>query len=249
VYNFTTQTKVAPTYVASLTEATDYGFSAGSAATFTEIDTSYAAATAAVKGILGFVSDQIVTVAVLDALPQFTNVLARTMMEQYETDLLAFTAFTLISGAAGTTTGFNTLLAARTKLASRDVHNTSLVAILHTKQVGDIQQDIASSGSTFLAGSGQGTPEVLGAGMDGYVGSPMGIPIYQTSVVPTGDTATSRVGALFASGIALGLYELWGIRTELQRVSGAVGTQLVLTFNKGIAKIDNNRGQTVKGSA
>lgn len=241
VCSFTTQTKVAITEVRAVTEGNDQS-------TITQMATSNQDATGAIKGMIAFVTDLLVTVSVLDALPHFSGVLARTMAEQYETDLCGFTSFTNVSGAAASPTSMATLLDARTKLAGRDVHDVGLVAVIHTKQFGDVQQDLVTSGSTFLAGANSASG-LLQNGMEGQAGNPFGFPILQTSVVPTADTATSRAGFLFVAGEALGLYELWGIRTELQRDASKVGTEVVLTMDYGTAKIDNARGQTVKGSA
>src|SRR5438105_12777415 len=160
IYSFLTQTKTTIADTASY-----YGVIGGASATgYTEGTTDLASyytpwlvgkadVTAALEGISGFVQDQVVVQSVLDALPQFTGVLARTMAEQYETDMLGFTAFTNVSGAATSLTAMSTVLAARTALAGRDVHDTEIVCILHTKQVGDVQIDVATSGSTFLDNS------------------------------------------------------------------------------------------------
>jgi hypothetical protein len=256
VYSFLTQTKttIADTgsYYGVIGGASSTGYTEGTtdlASYYTPWLVGKSDVTAALEGISGFVQDQVVVQSVLDALPQFTGVLARTMAEQYETDMLSFTAFTNVSGASTSTTGMATLLAARTALAGRDVHDNTIVAILHTKAVGDIQVDVASSGSAFLANPSTSEASVLDAGLAGYVGNPFGIRIFQTSVVPTGDAGASRVGAMFATNEALGLYELWGVRTELQRDASAVGTEITLTTSHGVAKIDDTRGQTVKGSA
>ena len=257
VYGFLTQTKttIADTanYYGVIGGASSTGYTEGTtdlASFYTPWLVGVANVTAALEGIAGFVQDQVVVQSVLDALPQFSGVLARTMMEQYETDLTGFTAFTNISGAATSLTSMSTLLAARTALAGRDVHDVDLATILHTKAVGDVQVDVATSGSTFLAGGfPNGTTDVLDSGLAGFVGNPFGINVFQTSVVPTADAGASRAGFMFASGQALGLYELWGIRTELQRDASGVGTEVILTTSHGVGKIDDTRGQTVKGTS
>lgn len=241
VYSFTKQTKLAPSNVASVSEAADQ-------TTFTAMATGNADATAAKKGIIARVTDELIVTSVLDALPHFSGVLARTMGEQYETDLAATPAFTNVTGSSGALTNMSLLLKARAALAGRDVTGP-LACILHTKQVGDCQLDIAQSGATYLAGNEHGATSVLEAGLNGYAFNAFGIQVQQTSVVPTADSGASRAGYLFVSGVALGLYELWGIRTELQRKASASSTDVVLTMNYGTVQIDNSRGQTVKGTA
>lgn len=256
VYSFLTQTKSpvadGASYYGVVGESTGQTYTEGTtdlSSYYTPWLVGHADATATLKGISGFVQDQVIVQSVLDALPQFSAVLARTMAESYETDLTGFTSFTTVIGASTALTSMDTLLAARASLAGSDVHDKSLVTILHPKQVGDIQRDAAASGATFLAAGAGGVNDMLDMGTAGYVGSPFGIRTFQTSVIPTADTAASRAGFMFAAGEALGLYELWGVRTELQRDASAVGTEITLTAMYGVVKIDDTRGVTVKGTA
>lgn len=245
VYSFPTQTKeVIADITTSITEGTT-----DLASSYSQLATSNSDATAAQKGVAALVSDLLVTVSIIDALPHFASVMARTMAEQYETDLAAVGAtFTNISGSSTVTTNMSTLLQGRAQLATRDVVG-SLVTVLHPKQVQDLQLDIGASTASFLAGENQNVNGVLASSLQGYAGAPFGIPVYQTTVVPTADAGASRAGYMFVSGVALGLYELWNIRTELHRLPNKIGTEVVLTMAYGTVKIDNARGQLIKGTS
>jgi len=242
-YTFTIQSKVAASNFSSIAEGYAGGLNyLSSGLPYTAVNTTGAAVTAYTKGIATFVTDQAIVESVLDVLPQFSAVLNRTALEQYETDLAAFTAFTNSSGSLASPLTMSTLLLARGALTSRDVTG-SLITVLHTKQAQDLQIDIANSGSTFIAAGAGGVSDVLNSGLSGEVGVPFGIRAVMTQVVATSGSGYN--GYMCVSGEALGLYELWGVRTELQRQAASVGTDVVVTAMYGLGKISDDRGQTV----
>lgn len=246
LYSFTTQTAVAITEIRSVTEGADQG-------TISQISTSNQDATAAQKGILAFITDLLIVTSVLDAMGQFSAVLARTLAQQFETDLAAQGtsngAFTNTTGDANTTMTMLRLIAAQSALSQVDVAGT-LVCIQHPKNVGDLQQDVGGSLATFLAGNSTAAAQlggVLASTLAGYVGEPFGIPLYQTSVVPA--ATGGNLGTVFRPNEALGLYELWNFRVEVQRDASKLGNEIVCSGAYGLATIAAARGQIVKSKS
>jgi hypothetical protein len=216
----------------------------------TAMTTSKATATAAQIGIMATVTDLLSKVSLIDALPHFSGVLSRTMAEKVETDFAANLAnFSNVTDAGGTQTVAK-FLAATAALEQRDVVGR-IVAVLHPKAAGEIRSDLTTQTGTYWSRDNQQpdsgiTQEHFSAG---YVGALFGVPIFQSTLVPTSDAAAKRAGALFVANEALGLYELWGVRTELQRDASKVATEVVLTACYGTVEISDTRGQTLKSTA
>lgn len=235
-YDFTKLDDLAPTNVETPAEAADL--------TNRDVTTDKARVTATVKAIMASVTDLSQKVSILDVLPEVQGILARTMAEKFETDLAANLAnFSNVSDA-GASMDVATFLAAIAALEQRDV-SQSLVAVVHPKQQGQIRSDIQSKTTSYW-----GNDNVSGFldkyADNGFVGSLFGVPIYQTSVVPTSDAAANRAAAIFVPGEALGLLELWTVKAEMERDASKLLTEVVLSNAYGTVEIDDTRGQTLK---
>lgn len=240
-YDFPKQDKVAPsTVTAPLAEGVDLANTA--------LTTSKATATAAQTGIMATITDLLTKISIIDAMPHFSGVLARTMAEKWETDAAANLAnFSNVSTAASTQ-AITTILAAISALEQRDIVGR-LVAVLHPKAAGEVRSDVTTQTGTYWGRDNATDSGLVEANMAGFVGSIFNVPIYQTSVVPTSDAGAKRAGAIFVSDEALGLYELWAVRTELQRDASKLATEVVLSNCYGFVEIDDTRGQTLKSNS
>lgn len=236
-YDFTLLDDLAPSNVESPAEAADL--------TNRAVTTASVRATATVKAIMASVTDLAQKVSIIDVLPEVQGILGRTMAEKYETDLAANLAnFSNVSDA-GATLDVATFLAAIAALEQRDI-TQSLVSVVHPKQQGQVRSDIQSK-TTQYWGNSAGPSDFLDRYADnGYVGSLFGVPIYQTSLVPTSDAAANRAGAMFVPGEALGLLELWAVKAEMERDASKLLTEVVLSMAYGTVEIDDVRGQTIK---
>lgn len=242
-YSFPKQTKLAITAITDpLAEAVDL-------TTNTDMVIGKASVTAAQMGVRSTVTDLVIKVSIIDVMSHFQGVLSRTFAEKVETVLAAnYANFSGISDAAGVQTIAN-YLAAIAALEQRDVTG-KLVSVLHPKPVGEIRTNLTTLTGTYW-GRDSGTAD--GAALDeyhnaGYVTTLFNVPLYQTSVVPQSDTATKRAGAMFVPNEALGLYELWAVRTELQRDASFLATEVILSTCFGTTEIDDTRGQTIKSA-
>ncbi|HSE44951.1 MAG TPA: hypothetical protein VLA89_06445 [Gemmatimonadales bacterium] len=234
-YDFTKLDDLAPTNVETPAEAADL--------TNRDVTTASVRATATVKAIMSSITDLAQKVSILDVLPEVQGVLARTMAEKFETDLAANLAnFSNVSDA-GATLDVATFLAAIAALEQRDV-TQSLVSVIHPKQQGQVRSNIQSLTTQYWGR--EGAPSLAEYHPNGYVGALFGVPIYQTSVVPTSDAAANRAGAVFVPGEALGLLELWTVKTEMERDASKLLTEVVLSTAYGTVEIDDLRGQTLK---
>lgn len=215
--------------------------------TNTSLATSKATVTAAEVGLMTTVTDLLVKVSILDAMSQFSGVLSRSVAEKFETDACAL--YDDFTGTSNTTTAASTLtpadlLAAVSGLEQRDIPG-NFVSVLHPKQVGELRAEVVSTTAThFGGGEGNG---LVGPNQDAQVGSLFGVPIYQSSLIV--ETTGLKGGAVFVRGEAVGAYELWGPRVELQRDASLRATEVVATQCYGVGEISDTRGQTLKSIA
>jgi hypothetical protein len=201
-------------------------------------------ATAAEVGFEVDVTDLIRETHVTDLYSEVAGIVGRSVAEKWEIDVATYMDdFTNVTTAGSTLTGVD-LLSAVSALEQRDIPGP-YVAYLHPKQTGELRQEIATTTASYAVG--RDGELVSPYGDSGMFGTYMGVPIWQTSAVQT--TSSLLGGAVFASGQALGCYEIWGPRLETQRDASARLTEFVGTQCYGLAEISDTRGQTVKSAA
>jgi len=211
----------------------------------TALSDTQQSATAAEVGFRVDITDLARAVHPSDLYAEAAGMVARSVAEKWETDLAALMDdFSNVTTAASTLTGLD-LLAAVSALEQRDIPGP-YVAYLDPKQTGEFRAEIATTTSSYESG-GRNADKVQPFGTSGYFGVYMGVPIYQTSLVVT--TASLAGGAVFASGVALGVYEIWGPRVETQRDASFRSTEFVGTQCYGFKELSDTRGQTVKSAA
>lgn len=236
-----------PGLAAAITEATGLSNTA--------LSSDKASATADQVGIMATVTDFSTEISVIDEMSQFAGVLARSLAEKYETDMAALLGS--FSNTTGTTTADLTakqFLQAISALELRDAQG-SVVAVLHPVQSGDLRADIVptfdAEGTTRTPRSGReyftsgNDSSVVKPTYEGRVGSLYGIPIWHTSTVATANAGADRAGAVFVRNLCLGMYEIRGPRTEMQRDASLPGTEIVVTANYGVAEIRDEWGQSI----
>lgn len=239
-YDFTKLDDMAITNVESPAEAAEL--------TNREVTTDKVRVTASVKAIMASVTDLAQRVSLLDVMSEVQGVLARTMAEKWEVDAAANLAnFSNVTTAAATLT-VSDIQKAIAALEQRDV-TQSLVTVLHPKQAGELRADLIAQSGTYWSRSGAADSGLDRYHQVGLVGSLFGVPIYQTSVVPTSDAGAKYAGAMFVGGEALGLLQLWDVKTELQRDASKLLTEIVLSNCYGFVEIDDTRGQTIKSNS
>lgn len=226
-------------YVQSITEGTTDLISG----TALDVDSTNADATAAQIGIIALVTDLVKEVSILDVGPLVVSVLVDTLAEKYDADAQA-----VIDGFGNTTGGATTNTLARmltviSALEQRDVGSRGevLYGMQHPKQIGDLRADASSLTAAFLAGENRGVNETLGYSPDGYFGTPFGVRLFHSTTVTSASSAYQ--GWIGAQGAAVGAYELWNGRVELQRDASKVSDEVVTTMCVGFAIIDDNRLQ------
>lgn len=212
-------------------------YTEGTGLSNTELTTDKATATAGTFGIMATVTDEVDETSLIDVGSQAASVLGRSVMEKFEVDATALIDdFANTTGADGVPTTLATLLEAVNQLEQRDQMGTP-VGVLDPVQVGDVRQDAATSGAAVLGtGVANGT---LDATLAGFAFSWGGVNWYQTSLV----TATG--GAVFLSGVALGLYEVRPLRIETERDASLPGTEVVATTRYGMIEIRDVAGETI----
>lgn len=227
----------------ALTEGTDLSV-------VTDITTSKQTATAAEVGLLTTVSDVLIKVSLLDAMSVAGEILTRSTLEKWETDVAAIADnFSSATTAASTLTPAD-LLAAISAIEQRDAATGPLVGYLHPKQTGELRAEVADTTAIVTAGQG-GVPMGAVTGETngrGRFGSLFGVNIYQTSLVAS--SSSLRQGSVFVSGQCIGGYELWGPRIETERRASLRGFYVVSSADYGLVGVETtNRGQMLKSAA
>jgi hypothetical protein len=223
--------------------------------TNTQLTTSTSStATYGIVGQMATVTDQLMTHAIVDALPHFAAVLARSVAEKIEVDHAAlYGGFSNTVGSTGTdltTIQFNT---AANGLLTREAIG-QIHCVLHPQQLLDLQ---AGSGNTpggiltALANNSNyyANPDGDFGIMDlqnlsGFQGTLLGIGIFVTTAVATANAGADRAGAMFVTD-ALGRALGWAPRTEYQRDIAMPGTEVVSSAEYGVIEIRDAWGTSI----
>ena len=214
----------------------------------TALSDTQQSATAAGVGFRVDVTDLIRASHPSDLYSEVAGMVTRSMKEKLETDISALLDdFSNVTTAASVLTPID-LLAAVSALEQRDIPGP-YVAYLDPKQTGEIRQDIATTTAVYQAG--RDGELVSPFGTDGFFGTYMGVPIWQSSLVVT--TAGLVGGAVFAAGpgvnAALGIYELIPRRLATQRDESFAAMEFIGYHAYGLVEISDTRGQTLKSAA
>lgn len=216
----------------------------------TQLTTNVATATVGTVGQMATVTDELNAVSVIDAYAQFGAVLGRSVAEKYETDFTALVDDFSNTGGPGTGVDLTVAayLAQLSALEQRDAVG-ELVTVLHPVQVGDLRSAMITSTGAYFGNDSAKIGGIDAHDLAGYAGDPFGVPIFQTSLVPTANVGADRAGAVFVAGVALGLYEIWGTRIETERDASLPGTEIVATARYGVVEIRDTWGQTIISDA
>ncbi len=237
-----------PTSVAQFAIQDDPGvastYTEGTGLSNTALTTSNVQATALNYGQMTLVTDEEVENSVFNALGQFGGVLGRSAAEYVETTIDALLDdFASTYGTAGVPTSYSDALAAQNGLAVRDQLAGQIVYVLDPAQVGNIQQDIATSGASMFGNPSVSVNGTLATELSGYAGFSIGgAPVFQSSAVP------STGGACFLSQQALAGYEPRAQRLRMQRLEELPGTKVVATGRFGIIEKRDRAGSSMIGS-
>jgi hypothetical protein len=214
----------------------------------TALSDTQQSATAAGVGFRVDVTDLIRASHPSDLYSEVAGMVARSMLEKWETDVAALMDdFSNVTTAASTLTPVD-LLAAVSALEQRDIPGP-YVAYLDPKQTGELRQEIATTTAVYQAG--RDGELVRPFGDSGFFGTYMGLPIFQSSLVVT--TSGLVGGGVFAAGpgvnAAIGAYELIPMRVNTQRDESFTAIEFVGYHAYGLVEISDTRGQTLKSAA
>jgi hypothetical protein len=203
-------------------------------------------ASAGTIGQMTTVLDELNAVSVVDAFANFGAVLVRSILEKYETDFaaLADDSFSNSTSTSGIDLTGDTFFAAHAALLARDVFGTE-ISVLDPVQSTDLQRDVQSSTASMYGNDSVDINGIAAASLAGYQFTYLGIPVYQTSLQGTANSGADNVGSIYISGEALGLYEIWGPRTEMQRDASMMGTEIVASARYGVVEIRDTFGQAI----
>lgn len=216
---------------------TSAGLTEGTDASNTAVNTGSSTVTAAEVGIMVTPTD-LLLVSSPATLDMFASEMGRSLAEKMDTDLTALLA-ALNGGTAVGSTGVNMtdddLSDAVFTLELANVarpYNT----VLHPRQYADLRNDVSSAGGNIFSSQ---------VGNDlartGKIDELYGAFLFQSSTVPTANTAADRAGGMF-NPLALAIAFKWRPRTETQRDASLRGTEIVVTSAYGVGEISDSRG-------
>lgn len=219
-------------------------YTEGTGLSNTALNTSNVQATALNYGQMTLVTDESDENTIFSALPHFAGVLGRSAAEYVESTISAlWDDFANTYGTSGVPTTYSDCLAAHNGLAARDQLSGQVVFILDPAQVGNVQQDLATTGASWTGNSGVMINGMLATELSGNTGlSIAGAPVFQTSLVP------STGGAALISQQAQAAYEPRAQRLEMQRLAEIPGTKVVVTGRFGVIEKRDRAGSTIVGS-
>jgi hypothetical protein len=139
--------------------------------------------------------------------------------QKIDVDICALLAgFGTAVGSSGTNLSLANILSAIYTLELANAPGP-YVGVLHPVQIADLRTAIEDSSSgIFTGGSVRGGAAEIGTNEDtGYFGSFMGIDWYQSTNVPTANSAADRAGGAFSKNYALGMVQKWPAKTEIMR--------------------------------
>lgn len=230
---------------------TEYDATEGTVLTNTQLDLAESTISTSEFGIMRTLTDSaqedvvdgfaLVQAIVMDA--------ARILMTALEDDVVAlFGSATNVSGATGVNISVANMSDAITAVRQRGVRAPGgMVGVLDQVQISDLE-DAFEATSTSWAVYPQANDRVLriGAAADnglstGEVFSFKGVPIYESGLTDTANTAADVVGAVFVRGdvssnepfAALGLATSRDFRSEIDRNAALRADEIVCTMRKG----------------
>ena len=210
----------------------------------TALTTTNVQATALAYGQMTLVTDEVEEDMVFSALPQFSGVLGRSAAEYVDVTIANLVDdFASTYGTAGVATTYADLLAANNGLAVRDQLAGPKLFILDPAQVGNVQQDLATTGAAWTGSDSRGVPGMFSTNLAGDAGfSVAGVRVVQTTNVPT------TGGCCLITDAALAAYEPRPQRLEMQRLAEMPGTKVVVTGRFGVIERRDRAGSTILGS-
>jgi hypothetical protein len=200
----------------------------GTAFTETVLTTSSQTATARLNGMVATVTDVLDAISITDAVSHFSQVLGRSVAEEFEVTAGAVFANSTGAISAETLAGFYNGLA---DLEAADAKGT-IVGVFKPSFIDAVRAGMTTTvvGTFYGADAGAAkVNDVVGPQTDGRVGMLAGVPLYMTSA-----TATS---CLFIEGVSHGLYEVWDAKTETHRDIFQPGTQIAATSLYGVCTV------------
>jgi hypothetical protein len=158
-----------------------------------------------------------------------------------ETDLAAL--FTGFSGRVGSTGTDLTLDKLSDAISTLDMNNAGVdkVVVLHPRQVKTLRKLIMGTSGATGTIFGTGIVNPLYTQIPGFVFDWGGVPIFQSTLVPTANAGVDYVGAAFTMK-ALGLTMKWDVEVEMEPNASQRSTECVVTACYGAGELEDAAG-------
>lgn len=220
----------------------------GSAMANTSLTTSGQDVTVGTVGQMATVTKEHAEISLYNAYSTYGAQLIRSVAEKVSTDFAAvLDDSTNTTGSSGVDLVLSDVLEASTALRGRDATG-QLAGVLHTRQIGDLQNDLGSS----TASANTNAPmigDLDASNLGEYAGTWYRIPFWQSSLINTADAGANRHGAIFVVDDAFGYYEIWGAQSDTDKDIALPGTEIAVTARYAFGKIRDNNTQGIKTDA
>ena len=198
----------------------------GTAFTETVLTTSSQTATARLNGQVATVTDVLDAISIVDAVSHFSQVLGRSIAEEFEITAGAVFANSTGAWSAASLAGFYNAMA---DLEAADATG-QFVAVVVPATLATMRTDLTTATTvSFAANDRNPTLDLASNFPNGFVGNIAGVDTYFTSAAAT--------SCMFVKGVSHGTYTVWDSKTETHRDAFQPGTQLAATSLYGVATI------------
>jgi len=217
----------------------------------TALSTSKATLTASEVGIMATITDVLDVSSIAATRGAQMRQMGNAIAQKIDVDICALLAgFATSVGGTGANLSLANLFSAIYTLEAANAPGP-YVGVLHPVQIADLRTAVEGSSSGIFTGGGvrSGAGEIGTNEDTGYFGNFMGIDFYQSTNVPTANSAADRAGGVFSKDYALGMVQKWPAKTEIMRWAPIRGFVVVVSSMYGVGEIVDSAGVEITTDA
>ena len=195
---------------------------------------------------IGDILNAVIPPEVLQKIYPYIQIGGRALAEAIETSLCALLgSHTDTVGTSGSDFTHTQFLTAIYELENNDAKGRK-IAVLHPIQAHDLRVALAvgtTSQSPLAAEAGRNfvndKPEY------GFVGNLHGVDVFQSTLVPTANTAANRAGGMFIDKWTYGLAIKWFPKIEFERLAASFLLNVICSVNYGVGEMRDGFGISI----
>ena len=206
----------------------------------TEVSTNGATLTVSTAALRTLVTDLAVASSASNVIADLGRLFGEAISRKIDADLMAlFSGFSATAGDASTALSAATIAKAAAKLRAAGVPAQDLACVVNPYVAYDLKKDLTNTFANPNGGIMQNQ-----AMATGYVGTLLGISVFESNLIADTGTAGDFVGAVFHRE-ALGLATIGDIMIETQRRASYLGTDVVASMHYGVGELYDGYGVAI----